>query len=72
MGNLKSGIDAGPLRGDNRPVPRAGVAGAVAVPERRPPMDRSGGYEAWNNGEDWAEGGFSGWVASGAVLATLA
>lgn len=64
IGNLKPDVTSGPLRGDARAAPPPGVTGAVAVPERRPPMDLSGGYEAWNNGDDWDVGSFDGWVAT--------
>lgn len=51
MGNLKSVITSGLLRGESlaEPDPMAGVTGAVEAPDR--PMDLSGGYDAWNKGD---------------------
>lgn len=48
-GNRNSGIGFGDGRGDLRGALTTGVLGVVAGPVIRP--NRSGGYDAWNNGE---------------------
>jgi hypothetical protein len=52
MGNLNSASGLGNEVGDRRANSGLGVSGAVAVPGRRPLMLLSGGYDAWNSGDD--------------------
>lgn len=53
MGNLNSakGLDSGSDVGDTRGNPTFGVFGVVEVPECRPLILLSGGYDAWNRGD---------------------
>jgi hypothetical protein len=51
MGNLNADSGSGVERGDVREDQGIGVLGAVELPDMRPLMLLSGGYEAWKRGE---------------------